>query len=135
MLNRSQQARSSGGFTLIELMIVVAVIAILAAVAYPSYQDYLRRGKRAAAQAFLMDLAQREQQYLIDSRSYAGTLSALNVTVPTEVSPYYTVTISVQAGPPPSFTLTAAPIAGTVQAADPTLTLDNLSNKTPTSIW
>ncbi len=122
------------GFSLIELMIAVAVIAVLAAIAYPSYQEHLRKGRRTAAQAFMMDVASREQQYLLDARSYAlgaGALTTLNVTAPTDVSRYYTVTV----GPavpttPPSFTITATPIAGSVQAADGALTLDDQGNKT-----
>src|SRR5437667_8477633 len=100
----------SSGFTLIELMIVVAVIAILAMIAYPSYQSAVRKSNRAAAEAHLSDIAQRQQQFLLDQRSYAGTLSTLGVVTPATVVPYYTITIAAIAGPPPSFTASAAPI-------------------------
>ncbi len=50
--------RAGQGFTLIELMIVVAVIAILSAIAYPSYTEYVRRGHRAEARAGLLEAAQ-----------------------------------------------------------------------------
>lgn len=118
------------GFTLIEILIVVVVVAILVAIAWPSYQTQLRKGRRADAQGFMLDLANREQQYLLDARSYAvgGTaLSALNVTVPSTVSPYYTVTVAAGAATP-SFLITAAPTG--IQAADGTLTLDNTGAKT-----
>ncbi|MNX74809.1 Fimbrial protein precursor [compost metagenome] len=55
--------RHRRGFTLIEVMIVVAIVAILAAVALPSYQEYVRRSKRAEAQAILMEAAQFMQRY------------------------------------------------------------------------
>jgi type IV pilus assembly protein PilE len=57
------------GFSLIELMIVVAVVAILAMIAYPSYQDQMRKSRRGSAQAFMMDVAQRQQQRFLDTRS------------------------------------------------------------------
>ncbi len=50
--------RQSRGFTLIEVMIVVAIVAILSAIALPSYQEYVRRGRRAEARAALLAAAQ-----------------------------------------------------------------------------
>lgn len=67
------------GFTLIELMIVVAVIGILAAVAYPSYQSYIARANRADAQQFMMKMDSRQKQLLIEQRAYATAPNALNV--------------------------------------------------------
>ena len=52
------------GFTLIELMIVVAIIAILAAIAYPSYQEYVQRTKRVEAQVELMEIANKLASYI-----------------------------------------------------------------------
>lgn len=123
------------GFTLIELMIVVVVIGILGAIAYPSYQEHLRKGHRSAAQAHMLDLAQRQQQYFTDARTYASTEAELNVTSPAEVSKYYTIAIVVDPGPPPGFTITATPASGSTQAADGNLTIDNTGKKTPASKW
>ena len=124
----------STGFTLIELMITVAVIAILMGIAYPSYQDHLRKGRRAAAQAFMIDVATRQQQYLLDARGYAlgaGALAALNLNVPIDVASAYTVAITPAAATtPPTFTVTATPVAGSKQVPDGALTLDQDSNKT-----
>ncbi len=123
------------GFTLLELMVVVAIVGILASIALPSYQEYLKKARRSAAQSHLMDVAQRQQQYLIDARSYATTLSALNVETSADVSSYYTIEIEASDGPPPSFTVTATPKTGTPQAGDATLTIDNTGAKTPADKW
>jgi type IV pilus assembly protein PilE len=131
---KGNRVASSAGFTLIELMITVAVIAILMGIAYPSYQDHMRKGRRAAAQAFMIDVATRQQQYLLDARGYAlgaGALAALNLNVPTDVASVYTVAITPAAATtPPTFTITATPIAGSKQVPDGALTLDHNSNKT-----
>lgn len=115
-------------------MIAVAIVGILAAIAYPSYQDHLRKGRRAAAQSFLIDVAARQQQYLIDARSYAagaGAIGALNLALPVDVSRFYTVTIGPAAPTlPPSYTITATPITGSVQIPDGALSLDHQGSKT-----
>ncbi len=121
------------GFTLIELMITVVIIGILAAIAFPSYQSHLLKGRRASAQSHLMDIAQRQQQYLLDARSYAADLPTLNMNTPTDVSTYYTIAVAAAAGTPPSFTITATP-TGT-QATDGALTINNTGVKTPADKW
>lgn len=116
------------GFSLIELMIAVAIVGILVAIAVPSYQNHLRKGRRAEAQAFVMQVAQREQQYLLDARTYAYTLAELSMDPPpTTVSDHYNVTIA--AGlTTPSFVITADPTS-TVQIPDGTLTLTHTGAK------
>ena len=130
-----QKRQLRQGFTLIEVLIAVAVVAILAAIALPSYTDHLRKARRGAAQSHLLDIAHREHQYLLDARAYANSVSTLGLTTPSEVSQYYTISITTAAGPPPTFTATATPIAGKAQASDVTLTIDNAGAKTPTDKW
>jgi len=126
------------GFSLLELMITVVVIGILAAIAWPSYQDQMRKGSRAAAQTLIMQVANRESQYLLDARNFAvgpAALTALNVSVPADVSIYYDVTITDSVGgatpsTPPTYTITATPRAGTRQVPDGALTLTHEGAKT-----
>ena len=68
--------RAQGGFTLIELMIVVAIVSILAAVAYPAYTDSVRKGKRAEARAALMNLLQQQERYLTQMNTYYDEFAA-----------------------------------------------------------
>lgn len=123
------------GFTLIELMITVAIIGILAAVAYPSYMQYLIRANRAAAQSEMMDIANRQQQFLLSNRSYASkaTLEASGYALPSSVSSKYGYAIAIGGGVVPSYTLTFTP-TGT-QASDGNLALTSEGVKTPADKW
>jgi len=123
------------GFTLIELMITVAVVAILAAVALPSYRQHIIHGNRSAAEAQMMDIANREQQYLLANRVYADktTLIANGYALDSQVSQNYTWNAVPGTGTEPSFVITFTPAGA--QASDVTLTLDNQGNKTPLEKW
>lgn len=126
------------GFTLIELMIAVAVIGILTAIAYPSYRAYIIKANRAAAQSFMLEVASRQERVMLDARAYvdapdaASLLANLGMTVPSNVSPNYTITTATVAGPPPSYIVTAVPIGKqlTDDTECGTLTLDGAMNKT-----
>lgn len=133
--NIPQRSSRSGGVTLVELVITMLIVAILASVAYPSYQKYLKRGRRAAAQAHMMDLAQRQQEYLLNVRTYASSVAALNTTTPADVASFYTIGITVDAAPPQSFTVSATPIPGASQAGDTVLTLDSTGIRSPAGVW
>ena len=132
------------GFSLIELMIVVAVIGILSAVAYPSYQDHIRKGKRAAAKAVLSDLANRQQAYLMDKRAFATTLDTLaggSFSAPSEIASDYTFSIINVGSAPPTFGITATPASSTMlldtcgTSASIPLAIDQAGSRTPANCW
>ena len=70
--NRLEAVRT-GGFTLIEMMIVVVILAILAAVAIPSYSNFVMRGRLTDAHAKLGDLRGQMERYFLDNRTYQDT--------------------------------------------------------------
>lgn len=125
------------GFTLIELMVTVAIVAILAAVAMPSYQQYVIRGHRTAAQAQMMDIANRQQQFLLANRAFAtkDQLEAGGYSLPPEVSARYGYAINDLAGPNelPTYTIVFTPSGG--QAGDGALVLTSEGDKSPAGKW
>ena len=65
--------RKTSGFTLIEVMIVVAIVAILATIAYPSFADQMRKSRRAEAMASIQDAQLRLERWRVDHASFAGS--------------------------------------------------------------
>lgn len=87
------------GFTLIELMIVVAIVGVLAAVAYPSYSEHVRKTNRVDAKTALMRFSQMQESYFVQNLSYAQNLTTgadglgLGTTVTSEEG-FYTITMT-----------------------------------------
>ncbi len=74
------------GFTLLELMIVVAIVGILASIAYPAYQDSVMKGRRAEARTALLELMQQQERYMTQRGTYLVFSNTSGVTVPTDAA-------------------------------------------------
>ena len=128
-MNKKEQ-----GFTLIELMIVVAIVAILAAIALPSYSAYVTKSNRADAKVALMKYAQMQESYYVQNMSYAkdlktgaGGLGLGTTTTVASEEGLYSIALSAvtPAGcdgtstkPCTGYTLEATPVSGGRQATD-----------------
>lgn len=127
--------RSAKGFTLIEVMIVVAILGILGAIALPAYSKYVLRGKRVAAQSQMMDIANREEQFLLANRSYANkaTLVSNGYVLPADVAANYTYDVTVGTDGPPGYVITLT--ATGAQTGDGNLSLTSTGVKSPANKW
>lgn len=147
----------SFGFTLLELMIVVAIVAVLAGIAYPSYQDSIRKARRADAKAALLEAAGRQERFYTENNQYTNVLIAAagcattpdtikaatdcGLRYPTNPNPplapdsYYSLTLNAPLNAVDrrsAYTLTATPVTGKSQEKDiscQAFTLNNLGVK------
>lgn len=126
------------GFTLIELMIVVALIAILTSIAYPSYQNSVFKTKRTEAQAEMLDVAQRLQRFKIANFSYVPIVNDKEVPVDLEQLQHSGIlpsqgqrlyTLNLVNVTPTSWTLVATPLAGQQMQYDGVICLNHRQHK------
>ena len=75
--NLSSKSHSNTGFTLIELIIVMAIVGVILSLALPSYNQSLHKARRAEAKTLLLDLANRQEQLMLDSSTYTTDLAQL----------------------------------------------------------
>ncbi|MDM0115276.1 type IV pilin protein [Variovorax sp. J22R133] len=125
-----EASRLQRGFTLIELMIVVAVVAILSMIAVPSYTDYLRRGQVQEAPGALADYRTRMEQYYQDNRNY-GTGGNCGVVIPT--AKYFDFTCNSDAATGQTYLATATGKGGQVAGLAYTVNQLNTQGTTCTS--
>jgi type IV pilus assembly protein PilE len=122
-------ARRQAGLTLIELVVAMAVSAILMSVAYPSYLEQVRKGRRADAQAVLLEASQFMERYATENMRYDSNRAGVAVALPTALAKapkegttkYYD--ISLQAVAQNTYTLRAVPTGGQSSDACGTMTL------------
>ncbi len=124
-MKNQQKFKRNQGFTLIELMIVVAVVGILSAIAYPSYTEYVRRGHRADARAGLLQAQQWLERAATATGQYPTDALPSALTWASDTSKRYTIAITSPTST--SYTLTATPKSPGPQASDKcgTYTLSN----------
>lgn len=124
-------ARRNRGFTLIELMIVVAIVAILAAIALPSYSRYAYRARRDEGQELLLRIAQAEERFYTAQNQYTANLADLGYSGTPVLSErgYYQASLATATST--SFTATATPLGVQADDACGALSITNAGNKQP----
>lgn len=124
--NRGNFMARVRGFTLIELMVVVAIIAILAAIAVPAYSRYAYRSRRGDGQELLLRIATAQERHYATYNKY-GSLSDIGFTDTSSEKRYYTA--SIPASSSSAFTATATPAGAQANDLCGNLSIDNTGKK------
>lgn len=116
----TNQRQRHSGFTLIEVMIVVAILGVIAAIALPSYRDSVMKSRRSDAKSALMQASQAMEKYYTERQTYLGaTLGTASTDVYSTNSPDGYYTLSFTATPTAAaYTIQAAPTTGNAQTND-----------------
>lgn len=122
------QSKYQAGFSLLELMIVVAIIGILASIAYPSYQEQVASGKRVDAQANLLSLAQHMEREYTENGTYIGAVLPYNEAPKDGANKSYDLSPTVQTAT--TYTLRARPKNGMVGDRCGDMTVTHIGQKT-----
>ncbi|MGI2109551.1 type IV pilin protein [Shewanella frigidimarina] len=124
------------GFTLIEVMITVVIVGILASIAYPSYTQFVAKGARGDGLAGVMRVANLQEQFYLDHRSFTTNMTMLGLTTDPWVveNTFYKVDTTLSGGDY-TVTATAVGVQASRDSACATISLTSTGSKTPTECW
>lgn len=142
---RHGRTSRQSGFTLIELLTTVAIVGVLSSLAYPSYTSYTNSVRRTEAQSLMLEIGNRQAQYLSYAREFSADLSATGLNMSSSqaaqgwtcaaatgcTNANFSILVAVDMTTLPiSYTITASPVAGGCCASDPAMTLTSMGIKT-----
>jgi|32_taG_2_1085360.scaffolds.fasta_scaffold00350_27 type IV pilus assembly protein PilE len=119
------------GFTILELMIVVAIVGVLAAIAYPGYVEYTKKTRRAETAAVLQEAAQAVERHFSRTGSYSGAIVPDRSPVAGRAA--YDVRLAEGSATDGGYIITASAVSGGIMAGDDcaTMTINALGQTTP----
>lgn len=133
--NTQGRALVASGFTLLEALLTLVVLGILTSITLPSYQHVTRKVHRAAVQAQMLAIANREQQHLLARRTYTAALSELGYVLPADVAARYSCRVSVDNSGVPRYEIRCTPQAIQDAAGFSTLVLTETGSRAPAEEW